>query len=71
MLGAVFERFVDCSPISVMVRGTLERVLGADPLDLWYARTAQKQSTRTLLLSTVSDRMSHVVLRIQPSVHAA
>ncbi len=35
MLGAVFERFVDRSPISVMVRGTLERVLGADPLDLW------------------------------------
>ena len=34
MLGAVFERFVDHSPISVMVRGTLERVLGADPLDL-------------------------------------
>ena len=43
MLGAVFERFVDRSPISVMVRGTLERVLGADPLDLWYERTAQKQ----------------------------
>jgi len=27
----------------VMVRGTLERVLGADPLDLWYERTAHKQ----------------------------
>jgi hypothetical protein len=26
MLGAVFERFVEKSPISVMVRGTLERV---------------------------------------------
>ncbi len=71
MLGAVFERFVDRSPISVMVRGTLERVLGADPLDLWYKRTAQKQYTRDLLFSTVYDLMSQVIFRIQPSVHAA
>jgi IS4 transposase len=71
MLGEVFERFVDRSPISVMVRGTLERVLGADPLDLWYERTAQKQYTRELLFSTVYDLMSQVVFRIQPSVHAA
>jgi hypothetical protein len=34
MLGEVFVRFVDRSPISVMVWGTLARVLGADPLDL-------------------------------------
>jgi len=71
MLGAVFERFVDHSPISVMVRGTLERVLGPDPLDLWYERTAKQQYTRTLLFSTVYDLMSQVVFRLQPSVHAA
>ena len=40
MLGKVFARFVEKSPISVMVRGTLERVLGADQLDAWFARTA-------------------------------
>jgi hypothetical protein len=44
MLGDVFERFVQKSPLSVMVRASLERVLGADRLDLWYERTAQKQS---------------------------
>jgi hypothetical protein len=71
MLGDVFERFVERSPISVMVRGTLERVLGPDPLDLWYERTAKKQYTRTLLFSTVYDLMSQVVFRLQPSVHAA
>ena len=71
MLGEVFARFVDRSPVSVMVRGTLERVLGADPLDWWYERTAQKQYTRDLLFSTVYDLMSQVVFRIQPSVHAA
>jgi hypothetical protein len=35
MLGAVFERFVEKSPIAVMVRASLARVLGADRLDLW------------------------------------
>jgi hypothetical protein len=71
MLDAVFARFVEKSPISVMVRGTLERVLGADQLDLWYERTARKQYTRDLLFSTVYDLMSQVGFRIKPSVHAA
>ena len=71
MLGEVFERFVEKSPISVMVRGTLERVLGPDPLDWWYEHTAKKQYTRELLFSTVYDLMSQVVFRLQPSVHAA
>lgn len=71
MLGQVFERFVEKSPISVMVRAMLERVLGADRLDLWYQRTAQKQYTRELLFSTVYDLMSQVVFGMQPSVRAA
>jgi len=71
MLGKVFARFVEKSPISVMVRGTLERVLGADQLDAWFARTAQKQYTRTVLFSTVYDVLSQVVFRIKPSVRAA
>ena len=71
MLGKVFDRFVEKSPISVMVRGTLERVLGTDQLDAWFARTAQKQYTRTVLFSTVYDILSQVVFRIKPSVRAA
>jgi hypothetical protein len=71
MLGAVFERFVEKSPISVMVRASLERVLGADRLDLWYERTAQKQYTRDLLFSSVYDMMNQVVFCVQPSVRAA
>ena len=71
MLGKVFARFVEKSPISVMVRGTLERVLGADQLDAWFARTAQKQYTRTVLFSTVYEVLSQVVFRIKPSVRAA
>ena len=71
MLGEVFERSVEKSPISVMVCASLERVLGADRLDLWYERTAQKQYTRDLLLSSVYDMMNQVVFCVQPSVRAA
>ena len=71
MLGEVFERFVEKSPISVMVRASLERVLGADRLDLWYERTAQKQYTRDLLFSSVYDMMNQVGFCVQPSVRAA
>jgi hypothetical protein len=71
MRGKVCDRFVEKSPISVMVRGTLARVLGADQRDAWCARTAQQQSTRTVWFSTVYDILSQVVFRIQPSVRAA
>ncbi len=71
MLGDVFERFVEKSPISIMVRASLERVLGADRLDLWYERTAQKQYTRDLLFSSIYDVMNQVVFCVQPSVRAA
>jgi hypothetical protein len=71
MLGTVFARFVEKSPISVLVRGTLARVLGADQLDAWLARTAQKPSTRTGWFATVSDLRSPGVLRLTPSVRAA
>lgn len=71
MLGEIFQRFVEKSPIAVMVRGVLERVLGAEALDAWYERTAQKQYTQTLLFSTLYELMSAVVFAIKPSVHAA
>jgi hypothetical protein len=71
MLGVVFERFVENSSISVMVRGTLERVLGAEQLNRWYECTAQKQYTRELMFSPVYDLMSQVVFRIKPSINAA
>ena len=71
MLGDVFQRFVQRSPISVMVRGTLERVLGAEQLNRFYERTANNQYTRELLFSTVYELMSDVVFRHQPSVRAA
>jgi hypothetical protein len=71
MLGKVFARFVAKSPLAVMVRGTLERVLGADQRDAWLARTAHKPYTRTVLCSTVYAVLSPGVFRLKPSVRAA
>jgi hypothetical protein len=71
MLGDVFARFVQKRPISVMVRAALERVLGADRLDLWDERTAQQPYTRALLCSSGYDLMHPGVFCVQPSVRAA
>jgi hypothetical protein len=71
MLGKVCARGVEKSPMSVMGRGTLDRVLGADQLDAWFARTAQKPEPRPVVCATVSAIRSPVVVRIKPSVRAA
>ena len=71
MLSEIFHSFVEQSPISVMVRGTLERVFSDTALNQWYDETAQTQYTRTLLFSTVYELMNEVVFCIKPSVHAA
>jgi hypothetical protein len=71
MLSEVFERGVEKSPISVMVRASLERVLGADRLALWFERTAQQHYTRELRFSSIYDMMNQVVFCVQPSVRAA
>ena len=71
MLDAVFHRFIDQSPVTVMVGGLLERVLTPEKLDAWFEQTTEKQYTRELLFSTVFDLMSQVVCGIRPSMHAA
>jgi hypothetical protein len=63
MLGEVFQRFAEKSPIAVMVRGVLERVLSPEQLDEWYARTADKQYTRHLLFSSAYHSMTY---RLKP-----
>ena len=48
MLDALFKRFVNESPVTVMVGGLLERVLTSEPLDALFERTAEYQYTREL-----------------------
>lgn len=70
-LNQVFARFVDLSPVSVMVRGAIENVLAPDRLDKIFTDTALRQYTRDLAFSSVVALMSEVVMRSRPSLHAA
>ena len=67
----LLDRFVDESPVGVMVRGLMERALAPERLDALFEKTAQRQYTRELLFSTVVDVMALVVCRVKTSVHAA
>ena len=71
MISAIFEQFVEASPVSVMVRGIMERVFEPKALDDLFERTATQQYTKELLFSTVVGLMSLVVSGIHPTVSAA
>ena len=71
VLDEIFRRFVDKSPLSVMVRATMQRVLSAAWLDEFFERTAQTQYTRKLLFSVVFSIMARVVLCSRLKVHRA
>lgn len=71
LLGDVFEKFVRESPVSVMVRGTLEHALPAKFVDELFEQTAEKQYTHELLFSQVVDVLGSVVGQVHPSVNAA
>ena len=71
MLGKVFQRFVEKSPVTVMVGSVLERILGPDLLNAVFDCEAEHQYTRELLFSSVFDLMSQVVCGQRRSIHAA
>jgi hypothetical protein len=71
MINTIFEQFVEASPVSVMVRGIMERIFEPKALDDLFERTATQQYTKELLFSTVVGLMSLVVSGIHPSVSAA
>jgi Transposase DDE domain len=71
LLDKVFEPFLKEKPICVMARSVLQRILDPKHLDQLFARTAQRQYTNELLFSTLVELMAKVVLKQEPSVHAA
>jgi hypothetical protein len=71
MLSPVFDRFAKKSPMTVIARGMMERVLNPGQLDQWFDATATEQYTKELLFSSVFDIMSQVVCGSRPSVNAA
>jgi len=71
LLGKIFERFANGSPLTVMLRGTLEYALRPELLDQLFVETARRQYTHKLLFSTLVDLTSLVVCRVHRSHHAA
>jgi Transposase DDE domain len=71
MISAIFERFVEMTPITVMVRAIMERIFAPAALDQLFEETAEHQYQRELLFSTVVGLMSLVVCGMYPSVSAA
>lgn len=71
VLSEVFDLFVKQSPVTVMVRATMENVLSVERLDSLFARTAVRQRPSELLFSLVADLMGTVVCGVRPSMHAA
>ena len=56
----ILERFCKKSPLSVMARGLLERVLTPERLDECFERVTDMQYTRELLFSSVFGLMTQV-----------
>src|SRR5258707_14688897 len=71
ILGEVFERFTETSPISVMARGAAEYAFSHSVLDSLFDDNATQQYTRTLLFSTTVDLMSLVVTGSFKAIHTA
>jgi DDE family transposase len=70
MLGECFEKFLARSPVSVMVRGILERVFDPEKLEQVFSDHALLQYTRELTFAHCVELMADVVFRIVPSVGA-
>ena len=71
MINAIFSQFIEATPVTVMVRGIMERVFEPRALDELFEVHTLKQYTRELLFSNVVSLMSLVVSGIHPSVSAA
>jgi hypothetical protein len=71
LLGKIFDRFVEQTPVCVAARVALEAALNPAALDSLFAQVADRQYQRELLFSTCVDLMALVVSRSHPSINAA
>jgi hypothetical protein len=67
LLGEKFQAFVDKSPVAVMVRGTLERILHPDILEAFFCKHALSQYTLKITFAQCVQIMDAVVFKIQLS----
>jgi hypothetical protein len=69
-LSPLFERFVENSPVTVIVRTLMEVILAEEKLDRVFAQTAQTGYTREILFSTLVNMMIQVVCSVRQSIGA-
>ncbi|HWB46488.1 MAG TPA: transposase [Hyphomicrobiaceae bacterium] len=68
---ALFQRFMEMSPVTVMLRATLENVFSPQAIDAIFVDAAQEQYEGELLFSSVVDLLALVVWRQKKSVGEA
>ena len=68
LLSGPFEKFVEASPETVMMRGIIENLFHPERLDQLFEENAVSQYTRTLPFSTVAEVMGEVVFNVNPSI---
>lgn len=71
LLSGPFEKFVEASPVSVMMRGIIENLFHPERVNRLFEETAVAQYTRTLPFATVAEVMGEVVFHVSPSVGAS
>lgn len=67
----ILQRFIDQTPVCVMIRLAMERALGSEALDALFRATATQQYERELLFSAIVGLMVPVVCGSRKSVHDA
>jgi IS4 transposase len=71
LLSSALDRFLAQRPMCVMARGVLEHLLDPAHVDAVFAAAAGRGYQKELLFSALADLFADVVLRVEPSVHAA
>jgi hypothetical protein len=71
LLGPKFEAFVEQSPVSVMMRGLVEKFFHPERVDRLFEEHAVMQYTWQLPFSTVAEVLAEVVFNVSPSVGAS
>jgi hypothetical protein len=64
----IFDRFVEKSPVTVIVRALMEVVLAEPKLDELFEQTAQTGYTKELLFSNLVKMMTQVVCSVRQSI---
>ncbi len=70
LLGSKFRAFMEASPVSVMIRGTLERILHPTVVEQLFADHAVSQYTLKITFAQCVQIMDAVVFKLEPSVGA-